>query len=100
MIRHIVMWKLKDEAEGANKRDNALRMKALLEACSGQTPGMRSLEVGIDVGVDDKPWDIVLVADFEDRAAIDAYQQHPVHQAAKFFIAKVRESRAAVDYEL
>jgi quinol monooxygenase YgiN len=99
MIKHIVMWKLKDEAEGAGKKENALRMKALLEACSGQTAGMRSFEVGIDIGVDGTPWDVVLVAEFDDRAAIDAYQVHPVHQAAKFFIAKVRDLRAAVDYE-
>lgn len=100
MIKHVVMWKLRDSAEGATRRENALRMKALLDACAGQTPGMRSLEVGVDAGVDSAPWDVVLVAEFDDRAAIDAYQEHPIHQAAKAFIAKVRDLRAAVDYEL
>ena len=99
MIKHVVMWKLKDGAEGATRRDNALRMKALLDACAGQTPGMRSFEVGVDTGSDAAPWDVVLVAEFDDRAALDVYQDHPIHQAAKVFIAKVRELRAAVDYE-
>jgi hypothetical protein len=100
MIKHVVMWRLKESAEGATKPENALRVKALLDACAGVTPGMHSLEVGVDVGLDGAPWDVVLVAEFDDRAAVDAYQDHPVHQAAKSFIAKVRELRAAVDYEV
>jgi hypothetical protein len=98
MIKHVVMWKLKDGAEGASTEENARRMKELLDACAGQTKGMRSFEVGIDAGIDGFPWDIVLVAEFEDKAALDAYAVHPVHEKAKAFIAKVRELRAAVDY--
>jgi hypothetical protein len=98
MIKHVVMWKLKEHAEGATKAQNAARMKTLLEACS-VIPGIRSLEVGIDTAIDATPWDIVLVTEFADRAALDAYQDHPVHMAAKFFIAKVRDQRTVVDYE-
>ena len=31
MIKHIVMWKLKEQAEGADRATNALKLKALLE---------------------------------------------------------------------
>ena len=31
MIRHVVMWKLKEEAEGASKQKNAEKMKLILE---------------------------------------------------------------------
>ncbi|MGO9833978.1 MAG: Dabb family protein [Polyangiaceae bacterium] len=99
MIRHIVMWKLKSEAEGATKSENAARMKALLDACAGHTPGMRRLEVGIDAGLDAAAWDVVLDSDFDDRAALDAYQEESHHKTAKVFIAKVRDLRAAVDFE-
>jgi len=99
MIRHIVMWKLKGDAEGGTKRENALRMKALLDACAGRTPGMRRLEVAIDMGIDAAAWDVVLDSDFDDRAALDAYQEDPVHLTAKAFIARVRDLRAAVDFE-
>jgi heme-degrading monooxygenase HmoA len=98
MIKHVVTWKLKAQAEGATKAENAARMKTLLEACK-EIPGIRSLEVGIDAGLDPTPWDVVLVVAFESRAALDAYQDHPVHQVAKFFIAKVREQRSVVDFE-
>ena len=100
MIKHVVMWKLKKQAEQATKQENALRMKALLEMCAGLTEGLIKLEVGIDIGVDAGPWDVVLYSEFADRAALEAYQQHPVHLAAKPFIGKVREQRAAVDYEV
>jgi hypothetical protein len=99
MIRHIVMWKLKAETEGATKRENASQMKALLDACAGCTPGLRRLEVGLDMGLDPAAWDIVLETEFDDRAAFDAYQGNPTHLKAKAFIAKVRELRAAVDFE-
>ena len=32
MIRHIVMWQLKDEAEGKSKQENAAIIKKSLEA--------------------------------------------------------------------
>jgi hypothetical protein len=99
MIRHVVVWKLKEAAEGATKAQNAARMKELLEACK-VIPGLRSLQVGVDAGIDATPWDIVLITDFESRAALDAYQDHPVHNVAKVFIGKVRELRSAVDFEL
>ncbi|MEY4022967.1 MAG: hypothetical protein RI960_1979, partial [Pseudomonadota bacterium] len=45
MIKHIVMWRLKDHAEGANKSENAIKMKALLDACSDIVPGIHAFEV-------------------------------------------------------
>lgn len=98
MIKHVVMWKLADHAEGAAKAANAARIKALLEACAGRIPGLRSLEVGIDAGLDGAAWDVVLVSEFDDRAALDAYQVHPLHEEAKAFIGKVRKDRSAVDF--
>ena len=99
MIKHIVMWKLMPQAEGASKQENARQIKTLLEKCVGKVPGLLKLEVGFDVGVGADPWDVVLYSEFTDRAALQAYQDHPDHLAAKPFISKVRESRGAVDYE-
>jgi quinol monooxygenase YgiN len=98
MIKHVVMFKLKEGAEGASRVENARRVKELLDACAGQTAGMRSFEVGVDARIDGAPWDVVLIGEFEDQAALDAYSVHPVHEKAKAFIAKVRDLRSAVDY--
>jgi quinol monooxygenase YgiN len=99
MLKHIVMWKLKDVA-GTAKAANAQRVKAALESCRGVTPGMLKYEVGLDVGSDHAPWDVVLYSEFADQAALQAYQQHPAHLAIKQVIGPLRENRGAVDYEV
>ena len=99
MIKHIVMWKLKDLAEGASKADNARKMKEMLEALEGTVPGMKKLEVGISECDSPDSFDVVLYTEFADRAALQAYQDHPDHLAVKPFIGKVRFSRCVVDYD-
>ena len=98
MIKHIVMWKLKDQAEGNDKQANALLMKEKLDAIVNLVPGMLKLEVGIDMDLDAASFDVVLYSEFEDKDALAAYQVHPEHKAVFPFISAVRESRFAVDY--
>lgn len=48
MLKHIVMWKLKEFAEGKTKAENALIMKENLERLVGIVPEIISLQVGIN----------------------------------------------------
>jgi hypothetical protein len=98
VIKHIVMWKLKDRAEGADKTANMAKMKALLEGCKGLVPGMAAFEVGLATPGLEATYDVVLHAEFGSVAALDAYQQHPQHVAIKPFIGAVRAERQCVDY--
>ena len=100
MIKHIVMWQLKDHAEGADKASNALKMKTLLDACAGLVPGMRTFEVAIAQSGLECTYDVVLYSEFESAAALDAYQNHPQHVALKPFVAAVRQARQCMDYEV
>ncbi len=100
MIKHIVMWQLKDHAEGADKATNAGKMKALLDACANLVPGMRAFEVVIAQPGFECTYDIVLYSEFESSAALDAYQNHPQHVALKPFVAAVRSARQCMDYEV
>lgn len=45
MLKHIVMWKLKEFAEGKTKAENALIMKESLERLVGIVPEIISLQV-------------------------------------------------------
>ena len=99
MLTHIVMWKFKPEAEGADKAANLVRAKALLDACAGLTPGMRMLEVAIAQPGLECTYDLVLYPEFDDAAALDAYQNHPQHLAVKPFIGAVRLERQCMDYQ-
>lgn len=100
MIKHIVMWKLKDHAEDADKATNAIKLKALLETCRHIVPGLVKLEVGLASATLEATYDVVLYSEFTDKAALDAYQEHPVHQAIKPFIGAVRLERQCMDFEV
>ena len=97
MLKHIVFWKLLDEAEGGTKRENALIIKERLEALQGRIEGMISMEVG--VGIEEGDFDACLVSKFTDKAALDHYKNHPLHKEVQSFVHKVKCGRACVDFE-
>lgn len=100
MVKHIVCWRLKDEANGMSKEENAKTIKEKLEALQGQIHGLIKIEVGFDFLHSPESMDIVLYSEFESRAALDFYQQHPLHKAIMPFIGEARNERRVVDYEL
>jgi len=99
MIKHLVMWKLKDSAEGADKEQNACKMKKDLEALKHKIPQIKHLEVGMNFMVSDAAYDLGLYAEFANEQDLDTYLKHPEHIKAAEFVAKVRSSRAVVDYK-
>lgn len=99
MIRHIVMWKLKDHAEGAGKEQNARRMKAELEALQEKIPQILRIEVGINILPSDASYDVALLSEFASEQDLDTYQKHPDHLKVADFVGKVRAARAVVDYK-
>ena len=100
MIKHIVFWKLKDEALGNDKATNALIIKEKLEALNGQIEGLLKLEVGIDFVGGPMSGDVALYSEFATKADLDFYQGHPKHKAVQAFVTDVRSDRLVVDYEI
>ena len=98
MIKHIVMWKLKDFAEGANKKDNALKIKSSLEGLKSKIKEIRFIEVGISISDAADFYDVVLITAFKDLRDLENYQKHPEHIKVGEFIGKVRLERKVVDY--
>ncbi|NTU52650.1 MAG: Dabb family protein [Chlorobiaceae bacterium] len=99
MVKHIVMWRLRDEAHGNSAEVNACIIREKLEALGGGIPGLVSIEVGIDFSRTDSSADVVLFSEFIDQAALEAYQRHPEHVALKPFIGGATSERRLVDYE-
>ncbi len=79
MLKHIVMWKLKEFAEGKTKAENAQFMKENLERLVGIIPEIKSLQVGINEKISDMAYDAVLISTFEDAEALARYKEHPEH---------------------
>lgn len=100
MIHHVVMWKLKDSAEGKNKSENALIIKQKLEDLADVIPQIESIHVGINIENKYSNFDLVLDSYFNSMEDLLAYQVHPKHNEIADFIGKVREERSCVDYEL
>ena len=101
MIKHIVMWRLKDQADGVHKRENARRLKSKLEALGTKIKELRFVEVGINFNTSDAAFDVVLYSEFDNKQALQDYQKHPEHQKLiKDFLDKVRIDKKVVDYEI
>ncbi len=99
MIKHIVMWRLKEEAAGVSRTENAARIKTELEALVGRIPEILELEVGINLKEDPAAADVVLVSTFNSLETLAAYAAHPDHQKVVPFIKEVVSDRSVVDYE-
>ncbi len=94
MIRHIVMFRIKDEfkSEIPQLVENFYGMKGRIE-------GMVDLEAGADILHSDRSYDVALITVFKDRESFDAYQTHPVHMPVKKRMHEVRSASVACDYE-
>jgi len=100
MIKHLVVWKLHDFAEGKKKSENAFRMKEWIEDLKFKIPEIQFLEAGININPADDALDIVLYSAFKDVAALERYQNHPEHIKFKEKIQNLRSEKRVVDYEV
>ncbi len=98
MVKHIVVWKFKQSAEGASRAENLKKAKAMLEMLKGKIPAIRRFEVGIDVSLTESSFDLVLNSEFADTRALEEYRSHPDHVRVVEFLRKVHEGRIVVDY--
>jgi len=99
MIKHIVMFKLKD-AEGRTEYENAVEAQKRFENVIANVSQLKKGEIVINSK--DAPQDnytISLLCDFETIDDLNAYQVHPAHVEFGKFIGTVRTARACIDYE-
>lgn len=100
MVKHIVLWRLKETAHGQPAAENARVIKQKLEALNGQLAGLIRIEVGIDFAGGGDASTLALYSEFVNREALTAYLEHPAHKAVMPFIADARSERRVVDYEI
>lgn len=96
MIRHICMFKLKEENKEANLREALERLETLRDL-----PQIKSFQVVTNFKeAPESNYDLLLIFDFLSMEDLDEYQKHPKHLKFGEFISQVREARACLDYEL
>ncbi len=99
MIRHIVLFRLAAD-DDVQRRDDAHGIAERLEALETEIAGIQSIRVDRDLGLVDGHWDVALVSEHNDNAALEAYQVHPAHLEVATWIGTVISDRAVVDYSL
>lgn len=101
MVRHIVMFEFAKEAEGKTAIENAVIAKNQLLELTQKLDFIRRMEVGInDSDADSTNYTLCLTCDFDSFEDLNRYAVHPEHLRVGSFIARVKLSRACVDYEL
>ena len=94
MIRHIVLFKLKNPTtEVVNET------VAKLRSLEGKVESLIALEIGADILRTERSSDVALTATFETLEGLQAYQVHPEHVKIIEYMGSVTESSIAADYE-
>lgn len=94
MLTHIVCWKYKPETTPEQRRDHIAKLRVLPRLI----PNIESFEVGADILHLDRSFDTGLVAVYPDRAALDAYTEHPAHVEVAAFGKEIAERVISVDF--
>lgn len=95
MVKHIVMFKLKEKSP-----DNLNTLTCALNEMKDQIETLRFLEVGEDFKGSDRSFDLVLTAHFENRQGLETYAGHKVHQPVILLARSLCSQTVVVDYEL
>lgn len=98
MVKHIILWQLKDEFSEEEKKEIKAGVKEGLESLAGKIPGLLDIHVQIE-GLASSNADMMLDSSFEDEASLKGYSIHPEH--VKVADSKVRpytKSRACLDF--
>ena len=97
MVKHIILWKLKEEHNNDSVKEG---IKNGLEGLFGKIPGLIEIEVQT-VGLASSNADVMLYSVFESEDALKGYAVHPDHvYVADTFVRPFTETRMCFDFEV
>ncbi len=100
MVKHIILWTLKDEYSEEEKVQIRAGIKEGLEGLKGQIPGMIDISVRTEY-LPSSTVDVMLDSTFESAEALKGYSKHPKHVAvADSKVRPYTANRACIDYEV
>ncbi|MBR5788727.1 MAG: Dabb family protein [Lachnospiraceae bacterium] len=99
MVKHIILWNLKDEYDDAKKEEIKAGIKKSLEALNGVVPGLIKLEI-VTKTLPSATCDLMLYSELESPEALKGYAVHPDHvHAADTYVRPYTKTRTCIDYE-
>ena len=98
MVKHVILWTLKEEYSDEQKKEIKKDIKAGLEGLKGRISGLVDIQVNID-GLASSNADLMLDSTFEDEASLKGYAVHPEHVAvADGKVRPYTAIRSCLDY--
>ena len=96
MVKHIILWKLKDEF---NTDEVKKGIKEGLEGLMGKIPGLTEISVQTSC-LESSNADVMLYSVFESAEALKGYSVHPLHVAvADNNVRPYTQTRSCIDFE-
>lgn len=100
MVKHIILWQLKDELSVLEKSSVKFGIKESLESLLGKIPGLLEIKVETD-GLPSSNADVMLYSVFESEEALRQYAVHPLHVAvADGKVRPFTKTRLCLDFEV
>ena len=100
MVKHVILWTLKDEFSESEKEEIKKGIKEGLEGLKGQIPGLLDISVRTEC-LKSSTVDVMLDTTFESAEALKGYSTHPEHVAvADSKVRPFTASRVCMDYEV
>lgn len=100
MVKHIILWQLKDELTAEEKAEVKKGIKEGLEGLAGKIPGLTEIKVQTE-GLTSSNAEVMLDSTFEDEAALKGYATHPEHVAvADGKVRPYTKTRLCLDFEV
>ena len=100
MVKHVILWTLKDEFSEEEKLGIKQGIKEGLEGLKGKVPGIVEIKVNIN-GLASSNADLMLDSTFENEDALKEYAVHPDHVAiADSKVRPYTKIRSCLDYEI
>ncbi len=101
MVKHIILWTLKEELSEAEKQSVKEGIKEGLEGLVGIVPGLIDVKVHIDGRLASSNADVLLESVLESEEALKGYAQHPAHLAvANGKVRPYTAARSCLDFEI
>lgn len=98
MVKHVILWTLKELSEEEKKSVKA-GIKKGLENLKGRIPGLLEIKVVTD-GLPGSTADVMLDSSFESYEALKSYSTHPEHVAvADEKVRPFTAVRSCLDFE-
>jgi hypothetical protein len=101
MVKHVILWQLKDELTAEEKVTVKAEMKDALEGLAGKIPGLLDVKVYTEGLESSKNAEVMLDTTFTDEEALKSYAVHPEHVAvADGKVRPFTKYRACLDFEI